>query len=168
MDVVDNNEMLDMEDDGELDIHDYHHSDEVILKTHESINHDLNGEIIKLEKGYSEVKLETNPEMVADEQGLIHGGFVFSAADYAAMIAVNEPNVVIVAADCQFLSPVKYGDVVNIKAKVRHKEGRKRNVKVSGFVYDIKVFEGEFKTVVTERHVLRLKLLEGEVDDDEE
>ena len=48
-------------------------------------------------------------------------------------------------------------------AKVRHKEGRKRNVHVEGFVLDIKVFEGEFKTVVTDRHVLKLKLLE---DDD--
>ena len=41
------------------------------------------------------------------------------------------------------------------------KEGRKRNVTVKGFVHDIKVFEGEFKTVITERHVLRLDLMKN-------
>jgi len=147
-------------EDGELEIHDYAEEDEIFLKTHERVNHDLNGEITKLELGRVEVKLETIAEMVADEAGLIHGGFIFSAADYAAMVAVNERNVVLVASDCQFLSPVKYGDVVNFIAKVRHKEGRKRNVNVTAYVLDIKVFEGEFKTVVTERHVLKLKLLD--------
>ena len=151
--------------DEELEIHDYS-QEEVILKTHERINHELCGEITKLESGIVDVKLETISEMVADEEGLIHGGFIFSAADYAAMAAVNERNVVLVASDCQFLSPVKYGDIVNFRAKVRHKEGRKRNIHVTGYVLDIKVFEGEFKTVVTERHVLKLKLLDGEAEDD--
>jgi acyl-CoA thioesterase len=113
---------------------------------------------MKLQVGYVEVKLVTSSEMVADELGLIHGGFIFSTADYAAMLAVNEKNVVLVASDCQFLSPVKFHDEVNFVAKVRQKEGRKRNVHVEGFVLDIKVFEGEFKTVITEKHVLKLKL----------
>ena len=39
---------------------------------------------------------------------------------------------------------------------------RKRNVHVQAFVLDIKVFEGEFKTVITEKHVLKLKLLDEE------
>ena len=148
--------------DEELNIHDYSDEEEIILKTHERVNHDLNGEITKLELGRVEIKLETISEMVADEAGLIHSGFIFSTADYAAMVAVNERNVVLVASDCQFLSPVKYGDTVNFIAKVRHKEGRKRNVNVTGHVLDIKVFEGEFKTVITERHVLKLKLLDEE------
>lgn len=168
MEVVANDEVQEIEDDHELDIHDYANENEVILKTHERINHDLSGEIIKLEKGYAEVKLEITPEMIADDKGLVHGGFIFSSCDFAAMVAVNEPNVVLVASDCQFLSPVKYGDVVNVIAKVRHKEGRKRNIKVTAFVYDIKVFDGEFKTVVTERHVLRLNLLDGEANDEDE
>ncbi len=52
-----------------------------------------------------------------------------------------------------------YEDEVRVIARVRHKEGRKRNVNVTAFVHEIKVFEGEFKTVVTERHILKLKLL---------
>jgi len=151
-------------EDTELEIADYSEV-EVVLKTHERVNHDLTGEIIKLENGRVEIKLVTISEMVADEAGLIHGGFIFSTADYAAMVAVNEKNVVLVASDCQFLSPVKYGDIVYFTAKVRHKEGRKRNVHVTAHVLDIKVFEGEFKTVVTERHVLKLKLLDEEEDE---
>ncbi|MDF1879255.1 PaaI family thioesterase [Sulfurimonas sp. SAG-AH-194-C20] len=133
---------------------------EVMLSTHERVNPDLCGEVLVLERGYIETRLRTIPEMVADDVGLIHGGFIFGAADYAAMLAVNEKNVVLVASSCQFLSPVKFHDEVKFVARVRHKEGRKRNVNVEGHVLDIKVFEGEFKTVVTERHVLKLHLLD--------
>ena len=150
-------------EDDDLELEEYAHGeDKVFLQTHERINYELSGEIIKLERGYVETRLTTTADMLADEVGLIHGGFIFSAADFAAMAAVNERNVVLVGCDCQFLSPVKFHDEVNFIAKLRHKEGRKRNVHVEGFVLDIKVFEAEFKTVVTERHVLKLKLLEEE------
>jgi acyl-CoA thioesterase len=154
-----------LQDDEELEINEYV-IDDILLKTHEKINQDLCGEIENLELGFVKLKLVTTHDMIADSMGLIHGGFIFSAADYAAMAAVNERNVVLVASDCQFLSPVKFGDIVNFTAKVRHKEGRKRNIHVTGHVLDIKVFDGEFKTVVTERHVLKLKL-SGEESDEE-
>ncbi len=145
--------------DEELDV-EFQEETHIYLNTHESINQDLCGEIQKLDLGVVEIELTTTQDMVADDMGLIHGGFVFSAADYAAMAAVNEKNVVLVASECEFLSPVKLGDVVKIIAKVRHKEGRKRNVEVEAYVLDIKVFTGLFKTVITERHVLKLNLLE--------
>ncbi|MEA1982215.1 MAG: PaaI family thioesterase [Campylobacterota bacterium] len=147
----------------ELEI-DYEETEEVLIRTHERINLDLCGEVILMERGYVETRLTTTSEMVADSIGLIHGGFIFGAADYAAMLAVNERNVVLVASNSQFLSPVKFHDEVDFKARVRHQEGRKRNVYVEGFVLDIKVFEGEFKTVITDRHVLKLKLLDDEED----
>ena len=146
----------------ELELEEYDDENKVFIQTHERINTDLCGEVIKMEKGYVEVRLTTSSDMIADSIGLIHGGFIFGAADYAAMLAVNEKNVVLVGSDCQFLSPVKFHDEVDIIARVRHQEGKKRNVHVEAFVLDIKVFEGEFKTVVTERHVLKLKLLDGE------
>lgn len=142
----------------DVDLEEYISEEEILLNTHEKIDNDLCGRIEKVEKGNLEVSLKTIPEMLADDKGLIHGGFIFSAADYAAMAAVNERNVVLVACNSQFLSPVKLGDTVIFKAVVRHKEGRKRNVNVTGYVLDIKVFEGEFKTVVTDRHVLKLNL----------
>jgi acyl-CoA thioesterase len=146
----------------ELNLEDYRNEDQVMIQTHERIHQDLCGEVIKIEQGYVELRLTTTQDMLADDVGLIHGGFIFSAADYAAMLAVNERNVVLVASDCQFLSPVKFHDEVNFVARVRHKEGRKRNVHVEAHVFDIKVFEGEFKTVITERHVLKLKLIDKE------
>ena len=149
-------------EDDDLEIAEDVDKNSVYLQTHEKVNSDFSGEIVVQEKGYVEIRLVTTPDMLADSVGLIHGGFIFSAADYAAMVAVNERNVVLVACDCQFLSPVKFHDEVNVVARVRHKEGKKRNVHVEAFVLDIKVFEGEFKTVVTERHVLKLKLIDEE------
>ena len=101
--------------DEELDV-EFQEETHIYLNTHESINQDLCGEIQKLDLGVVEIELTTTQDMVADDMGLIHGGFVFSAADYAAMAAVNEKNVVLVASECEFLSPVKLGDVVKIIA----------------------------------------------------
>jgi acyl-CoA thioesterase len=136
-------------------------SPQTALNTHERINTVYSGEIIKLESGYAKVVLDTIEVMRADDVGLVHGGFIFSAADFAAMVAVNEPNVVLASCNCLFLAPVRVGDNVTFEATEHQKEGRKRNVTVRGFVHEIKVFEGEFKTVVTERHVLRLDLLKN-------
>jgi acyl-coenzyme A thioesterase PaaI-like protein len=134
---------------------------QVSLNTHEKINTVYSGNIEKIEKGYAEVLLETSEAMRADDVGMVHGGFVFSAADFAAMAAVNEPNVVLASCNCLFLAPVRVGDIVRYEAREHQNEGRKRNVTVRAFVHDIKVFEGEFKTVVTERHVLRLDLMKN-------
>ena len=139
----------------------------LFIKTHQRIDEELMGEITFHERGNVELRLETTSAMVADDLGLIHGGFIFSSADYAAMVAVNEPNVVLVGSQCQFLSPVKFHDEVIFKAKVRHKEGRKRNVHVNAYVHDVKVFSGEFKTVITEEHVLKLQLQKDGIKSEE-
>jgi len=156
----------DILDDDSLELEEYLNDDEILIHTHEKINSELCGKIEKLEKESLELRLKTIPEMLADSKGLIHGGFIFSAADYAAMALVNERNVVLVASNAQFLSPVRLGDEVHFTATVRHKEGRKRNVHVTAHVLDIKVFEGEFKTVITDRHVLKLNLLEEDDNED--
>ena len=51
------------------------------------------------------VELTATPEMEADASGLTHGGFTFGLADYAAMLAVNHPNVVLGSAQTKFTSP---------------------------------------------------------------
>ena len=57
-----------------------------------------------LRPGYAKVTMVTTPVMSADDRGLTHGGFYFGMADYAAMLAVNDPNVVLGSADsCRFL-----------------------------------------------------------------
>ena len=61
------------------------------LSTHLDIDTTLCGKVTKLEPRYAEVLLHTTHQMSADTEGLVHGGFIFGAADYAAMCAVNDP-----------------------------------------------------------------------------
>ena len=126
------------------------------IRTHLKIDISLSGEPINLREGYAEVLLKTNERMIADEKGLIHGGFIFSAADYASMLAVNHPNVVLAGANVKFLKPVKLGDSILCKAKVVEDKGRKKKVIVECFKEKEKVFEGEFYTVVLDKHVLEV------------
>ena len=124
------------------------------VNTHLNINTALCGKVTKLEKNYAEVLLHTTQQMSADEQGLVHGGFIFGAADYAAMVAVNDPLVVLGSASSKFLAPVKVGDVVLFKARVSVEKGRKKEVNVEAFVNEKLVFEGAFTTFVLDEHVL--------------
>ena len=124
------------------------------VNTHLNINTALCGKITKLEKNYAEVLLHTTQQMSADEQGLVHGGFIFGAADYAAMVAVNDPLVVLGSASSKFLAPVKVSDVVLFKGMVRVEKGRKKEVSVEAFVNEKLVFEGTFTTFVLDKHVL--------------
>ena len=124
------------------------------LNTHLNINTALCGKVTKLEKNYAEILLHTTQQMSADEQGLVHGGFIFGAADYAAMVAVNDPFVVLGSASSKFIAPVKVADVVLFKAKIGTEKGRKKEVSVEAFVNDKLVFEGVFTTFVLDKHVL--------------
>ena len=124
------------------------------LRTHLKIDPSLCGEVRELEEGYAKVRLKTTDVMAADDRGLVHGGFTFGAADYAAMAAVNDPNVVLVAAEVKFLAPVVVGDEVEFEAKVEQKEGKKAKVGVTGAVGQKKVFEGVFKTYTPDTHIL--------------
>lgn len=122
--------------------------------THLAINPALCGAPTELGDGRAVVELTTAAEMVADERGLVHGGFVFGAADYAAMLAVNDPNVVLGAADTRFTAPVKLGDTVRVTAERGEVKGRKQTIAVVAEVDDRKVFEGTFVTFVLDQHVL--------------
>ncbi|MEZ0344384.1 MAG: PaaI family thioesterase [Caldimicrobium sp.] len=124
------------------------------IKTHKKIDQSLSGTPLELSEGKAVVKLKTDERMVADEKGLIHGGFIFSLADYAAMLAVNEETVVLAKAEVKFIKPVKLGDEILAMAEVKETEGKKRKVYVEVKRQDEVVFSGEFLCVVPERHVL--------------
>ena len=124
------------------------------LNTHLNIDTSLCGKVTKLEENYAEVLLCTTQQMTADAQGLVHGGFVFGAADYAAMSAVNDPYVVLGASSSKFVAPVKVGDAVLCKASVVSTKGKKSVVEVEAFVDGTLVFEGDFTTFVLPSHVL--------------
>jgi len=124
------------------------------LNTHLNINTSLCGKVIKLHENYVEVLLHTTQQMAADSQGLVHGGFIFGAADYAAMSAVNDPYVVLGASNSKFIAPVKVGDAVIFKATVVGIKGKKVEVDVEAFVNEKLVYEGNFTTFVLSAHVL--------------
>lgn len=124
------------------------------LNTHLNIDTSLCGKVTKLEEDYAEVLLYTTQQMTADAQGLVHGGFVFGAADYAAMSAVNDPFIVLGASNSKFIAPVKVGDAVLCKARVVNTKGKKSVVEVEAFVNEKLVFKGDFTTFVLPSHVL--------------
>jgi len=112
---------------------------------------------VELGDGTAEVELVTVPAMAADEQGLVHGGFVFGLADYAAMLAVNEPLVVLASAEVSFLRPVRVGERLRASAAVGDVEGRKRQVHCLVKGEDGEVLHGRFRCVVPSQHVLAPK-----------
>jgi uncharacterized protein (TIGR00369 family) len=125
-----------------------------MIRTHEKISRKLCGEPLDVKDGFAKVVLKTIPDMIADDYGLIHGGFIFGLADYSAMLAVNHPNVVLASANVRFLKPVKLGEELIAEASVSHFEKKKRIVNVKVMRGDEVVFTGEFICAVPEKHVL--------------
>lgn len=123
-------------------------------RTHDKIAPELCGRPVELKPGSARVVLDTTRPMAADERGLVHGGFTFGLADYAAMLAVNEPTVVLASAQMKFLGPVVVGDRVEAEAAVERSEGRKRWIKVVVRRDGAPVLEGELLAVVPDRHIL--------------
>jgi acyl-coenzyme A thioesterase PaaI-like protein len=137
-------------------------------RTHLSLDPRLSGAPLSLADGQARVQLETLPEMAADARGLVHGGFVFGLADYAAMLAINEPNVVLGSADVRLLVPVVVGEGLRAEAKRVRVDGKKQIVEVSVFRHPAegstqegegeRVFFGTFVCFVPDVHVLDAKL----------
>ena len=123
-------------------------------RTHERIATHLCGKPVELAEGRARVVLEITGDMAADARGLAHGGFTFGLADYAAMLAVNEPTVVLAGATLKFLGPVVVGDRVEAEAAVERSEGKKRWVKVVVRREGQPMLEGELLAVVPDRHIL--------------
>ncbi len=97
--------------------------------------------------------------MAADHRGLVHGGFIFGLADYAAMLAIDDPLVVLGAAEVRFLAPVQVGDVVTAHACEHTKissarSSKRRMVEVIATVKKRDVFHGTFTCFVLTEHVL--------------
>lgn len=124
------------------------------ILTHLGISPRLVGEGEVVEAGRASASLTTLPEMAADAQGLVHGGFVFGLADYAAMLAVNDPYVVLGGADCRFLAPVRVGDNLVAEAVARETQGKKRSVECRVRSGEREVFTATFACFVLPRHVL--------------
>lgn len=124
------------------------------INTHKKIDQHLCGRPLEVEPGRSRVLLKTIDTMAADSNGLVHGGFIFGLADYAAMIAVNDPNVVLGSADVKFLKPIQVGQHVIAEASLTEQKDKKNKVTVSVKREADEIFYGEFTCFVLEKHVL--------------
>ena len=125
------------------------------IKTHLLAHGPLLGTPVEVVDGKSAiVRLVAIENMVIDEEGLVHGGFTFGLADYAAMLAVNDPNVVIGSSNVRFTAPVKRGDVMIAEAKVVEEVKRKRLIVVEVKVDNKPVLTGEITCFVLDKHVL--------------
>lgn len=124
------------------------------LRIHTCANRRLLGEPVSLRDDVEAVvELETVDEMAVDERGLVHGGFTFGLADYSAMLAVNDPFVVLGKSESRFLAPVKVGDIMRARAEVTGREGRRRDVDVEVTVRGTRVFKGVFTCYILDKHV---------------
>jgi uncharacterized protein (TIGR00369 family) len=123
------------------------------IATHQAIEKSLCGTALHLEDGFSRVELVALESMAADASGLVHGGFVFGLADYAAMIAVNHPNTVLGSAEVRFLKPVRVGERLIAEATVEQRLEKKIRVRVSVRRQDDEVFSGLFTCFAPQKHV---------------
>lgn len=124
------------------------------IQTHRAIDGELCGIPVQLEKDGCRIEMKTSDRMRADATGLVHGGFVFGLADYAAMLAVNHPNVVLASADCKFMKPVRSGERLIADAQITESKGKWRTVDVRVTRENTEVFQGRFSCAVLDRHVL--------------
>lgn len=122
--------------------------------THRSIDRELCGEPVELADGSATVRMEATERMAVDDRGLVHGGFVFGLADHAAMLAVDDPNVVLGSAESRFSAPVTVGDLVESTAEIVDTDGKKRVIEATATVDGDEVFSGTFTAFVPDSHVL--------------
>ena len=127
-----------------------------IQNTHLLASKKLVGSVVTIEENSAKVFLKITKEMVVDTFNLAHGSFVFGLADYAAMVAINEPTVVLGKAEVKFLKPVVLHDEVIAVATISDK-GNGKKMTVSVVVTNAKeelVFVGVFVCFVLEKHIL--------------
>jgi acyl-coenzyme A thioesterase PaaI-like protein len=124
------------------------------VRTHLGLDRRLCGQPLHVEEGAAEVAFEALPEMAADERGLVHGGFVFGLADHAAMLAVNDPHVVLGSAEVRFLKPVVVGERLVARATIEETDGRRSRLRVEVLRGTEVVMAGTFLCITLERHVL--------------
>lgn len=128
------------------------------LHAYQLLDSGICGELVKISDLHAETVLKTDDRMVADDYGLVHPGFVFSAASFCAIAAINDPNAIVVTSESKFLSPIEKGNELHFFAKVLQNDTKKREVKVTGTLLGLKIFEGMFDVAVFDKHILKMKI----------
>ncbi|PAF42952.1 thioesterase [Helicobacter sp. 11S03491-1] len=130
-------------------------NEELIICTQLDTN--VCGELISLSKNKAEVFFIPKESMVCDES-MIYTGFIFNAASYAALCAINKKNSLIISSQTKFLAPIELGQQMIFKANALQSETKKCEVKVEGFLLDIKIFDGVFQIAIFDKKFFKFKL----------
>lgn len=130
----------------------------VELTLYNELKSDLCGTIIKNDGEEVIVQFETNKQMISDKSNLIHPGFIFNAASYAAMCLVNQQNSLIIKSNVQFLAPLEFGQDVIFTATIQHASSKQYEVFVKGTLLEIKIFEGTFYISILDKEIFKLNL----------
>ncbi|STP13306.1 Thioesterase superfamily protein [Helicobacter mustelae] len=125
-----------------------------------AINVDLCGELVSIKEGSAQVVFSASSIMTTDGEKSIHAGFIFNSASYAALCAINKRNSIIIGSDVKFLAPIEIGHEILFQATTLQSGIKKCEVKVEGFLLDIKVFEGMFYIAIFDKKLFKLKLKE--------
>ena len=129
----------------------------VAVEACSSINTTICGNIIEIGENRAVLQLKITPELIADSEGLAHGGFIYSAGAYVAQAAINKKNTSIIGSKTSFFAPAKVGDVLTYEANAKFDNSKKREVLVTAMIRDISVFEATYQVLVTEEHILKMQ-----------
>ena len=115
------------------------------------------GDLVDLQRNKAVVHFVPTDKMAMDESKMIHAGFVFNSASFAAMAAINKKYSVLIAADVKFLAPIELGHEVIFKAEAIQSDTKKCEVKVEGYLLDIKIFDSIFHIAVFDKKIFKLR-----------
>ena len=125
-------------------------SDGAVKPLPEPATTDLVGLPVAREPGYGRVELRTGNALSGSRSDFVRGAVVFALADHAAMLAVDEPDAVLEAADVRFVRPVSADVAIIAEANARVRIGKRRHVAVTVSQGEEKIFEGDFTVCLTE------------------
>ena len=133
---------------------------EIKILTHTELDPTYVGNIEEISTEVCTTSLVTAAFMVADAERMVHSGFIGSAAEYAALLVVNEANGMIYSVSSQYFACARVGDEIKYKATVKHSDSRKREVTVVAKIDAIKIYEGKITIIIPEYHPLKIHLLD--------
>jgi len=106
----------------------------------------LNGyDILEIEKGYAKIVFRSENAQTYENSNLIFEGELYKAANFAALIAINEENTFVINSHVDFLSQVEIDvNEVVFEAKSVSSSLGKKFIEVKGNIDDILIFLGNF------------------------
>jgi acyl-coenzyme A thioesterase PaaI-like protein len=115
------------------------------LKSHKNIHVNHSYTLLELSEGYAKTSINSQKSESVDGENTIYDGSIFSAANFCAMAAVNEPQTFLISANIDFLNQVSKDDEeVIFEAHASNNLSGKKQIDVQGKINDIVIFKGDF------------------------